>query len=603
MSAIRPIMRPFRVATPFRQPSSFRQRRLTWASSPGAGSSRGLTTKPSLSSGSGSSSRRRLLYPLALLPAGLLLIPALSADSEPAAVPVPTSLSASTTSELLRTWFVYATISMPGVVDYSPAVLDFFVNSPLRSPTEWFVRHTFFGQFVAGETVEGCMPTLKALRERNVGAMLNYSAEVHDSQLNDDSPAKEERDRKEREKKFETIITALEAAGEYERSLPVDQRGVTGFALKITGLIDANILERASYTLLRLRPLAESNSPTNPNTSLFVPYPGTPENLDQQVVARTPELKLGDGKELLALKGKWDKMGVLEKDPGLQEGDLEELRQLWYKLLKIGQKAKENNIILYVDAEHTWYQPALDAYTLLLSQEFNRPPTSKGKIWTGPLIYGTYQSYLCRQPTHLIRAIQHAEANGYALGVKLVRGAYFEQERKKWSDDGRIGADPIWPSKAATDISYNGSISVIMTTLASQLKSPHPELALSVAFGTHNPESCDFICENLLKNDLAKEVGETKMLRLRQDVRGKVRIAQLLGMKDDLTDRMASKFVNDGKPVALKYMAYGKLSEVMPYLGRRAIENKSLMSGDQGAAAEMGRVAAELKRRFFGGSV
>ncbi|KGB79361.2 proline dehydrogenase [Cryptococcus deuterogattii R265] len=296
-------------------------------------------------------------------------------------------------------------------------------------------------------------------------------------------------------------------------------------------------------------------------------------------------------------------MGVLEKDPGLQEGDLEELRQLWYKLLKIGQKAKENNIILYVDAEHTWYQPALDAYTLLLSQEFNRPPTSKGKIWTGPLIYGTYQSYLCRQPTHLIRAIQHAEANGYALGVKLVRGAYFEQERKKWSDDGRIGADPIWPSKAATDVSYNGSISVIMTTLASQLKSPHPELALSVAFGTHNPESCDLICENLLKNDLAKEVGETKMLRLRQDVRGKVRIAQLLGMKDDLTDRMASKFVNDGKPVALKYMAYGKLSEVMPYLGRRAIENKSLMSGDQGAAAEMGRVAAELKRRFFGGSV
>lgn len=226
-------MRPFRVATPFRQPSSFRQLRLTWASSPGAGSSRGLTTKPSLSSGSASSSRRRLLYPLALLPAGLLLIPALSADSEPAAIPVPTSLSASTTSELLRTWFVYATISMPGVVDYSPAVLDFFVNSPLRSPTEWFVRHTFFGQFVAGETVEGCMPTLKALRERNVGAMLNYSAEVHDSQLNDDSPVKEERDRKVREKKFETIITALEAAGEYERSLPVDQRGVTGFALKI----------------------------------------------------------------------------------------------------------------------------------------------------------------------------------------------------------------------------------------------------------------------------------------------------------------------------------------------------------------------------------
>lgn len=143
MSAIRPIMRPFRVTTPFRQPSSFRQLRITWASSFGAGSSRGLSTGPSPSSGSGSNSRRRLLYPLALLPAGLLLIPVLSADSDPDAIPVPTSLTASTTPELLRTWFVYAIISMPGVVDYSPTILNFFINSPLRGPTEWFVRHTF----------------------------------------------------------------------------------------------------------------------------------------------------------------------------------------------------------------------------------------------------------------------------------------------------------------------------------------------------------------------------------------------------------------------------------------------------------------------------
>lgn len=221
------------MTTPFRQSSSFRQLRITWAPSFGAGSSRCLTIGLSPSSGSGSSFRRRLLYPLAILPVGLLLIPVLSADSEPDAIPVPTSLSTSTTSELLRTWFVYAIISMPGVVDYSPAVLNFFINSSLRGPTEWFVRHTFFGQFVAGETVEGCMPTLKAFRERNVGAMLNYSAEVDESQLTETAPSKEERNRKEREKKFETIITALEAAGEYERSLPVDQRGVTGFALKI----------------------------------------------------------------------------------------------------------------------------------------------------------------------------------------------------------------------------------------------------------------------------------------------------------------------------------------------------------------------------------
>lgn len=87
------------------------------------------------------------------------------------------------------------------------------------------------------------MPTLKAFRERNVGVMLNYSAEVDESQLTETGPSKDERDKREREKKFGTIITALEAAGEYERSLPVDQRGVTGFALKIVRLLHGKFEE------------------------------------------------------------------------------------------------------------------------------------------------------------------------------------------------------------------------------------------------------------------------------------------------------------------------------------------------------------------------
>lgn len=58
---------------------------------------------------------------------------------------------------------------------------------------------------------------------------------------------------------------------------------------------------------------------------------------------------------------------------------------------------------------------------------------------------GTYQSYLTRQPQHLLAAIKHAEEKDYVLGIKLVRGAYFVQERQRWKDQGRPGADPIWP--------------------------------------------------------------------------------------------------------------------------------------------------------------
>lgn len=70
-------------------------------------------------------------------------------------------------------------------------------------------------------------------------------------------------------------------------------------------------------------------------------------------------------------------------------------------------------------------------------------------------------------------------------------------------------------------------------------------------------------------------------------------------MKDDLMDQVVGAFEPSPMPVSLKYIAYGKLAEVMPFLGRRAIENKSLMSADAGAAAERGRIWVEVKRRYF----
>ncbi|KIR99722.1 proline dehydrogenase [Cryptococcus deuterogattii 2001/935-1] len=594
-------MRPSLVVIPFKQPFIFRHR-PAWIPSTGTGYNFNVytTTASSSSSGSGSESgsssgsnqRRRYLYPLALLPAGFLLVPTPSAETEPSSGDGFSSLRTASTAQLLRTWLVYSLISFPGVVDYSPKILTILMKSPLRLPTEWFVRNTFFDQFVPGETVEDCIPSLKAMRARGIGGMLNYSAEVDESQLQDENiPGKEARVQTERKHRLEQVMIALEKSGEYERSLPAEQRGATGFALKVsgrimpyqTGIVDPNVLERASYTLLRFRSLAKSGSTRASNTPHFVPYPGTPESRDRQVLARTQDLSFGDPRELLVLKGKRDDMGVLENDQGLKEDDLEVLSDLWYKLRKIGKKAKENSVTLIIDAEHTWYQPALDAYTLLLSEEFNKPPKSKSEKWNGPLIY----------PGDLV-----VLAHGYALGLKLVRGAYYLQERKKWLNEGRPGADPIWPNKTATDASYDGSISTILTTLSAQLKSSHPERALSVIFGTHNSESCDAICDELLKNGLA-EKGPSGLIRLKKDARGKVKIAQLYGMKDDLTDRNAARFVNDGQPVAFKYIAYGRLEEVMPFLGRRAFENKSLMSGDHGAAAERKRVTQELQRRYL----
>ncbi|WWC71689.1 uncharacterized protein I206_105647 [Kwoniella pini CBS 10737] len=574
-------------------------------SSPSSSSSiRSLVTPTSSGSSSNgkSSSRKYLPYALIGIPASLLIMPTISAESpsdEDKPVKPLSSLEASSLSSLIRSYLVYTLICTPGLVDYSPTILHSFTHSfipGLKGITEYIVRLTFFGQFVPGETVEECLPTMSNLHERGVGSMLNYSAEADLGA----SPAEEvDLEEQAREERLQEVFRALQKSGEFEKSLPERDRGATSFALKVTGLIDPPILTRASTTLLRCRPLTYSAQPISANSPPQVPYPGTPQSTDARIVARDPSM--GDGKELLSLNGVLGSMGVLNTDEGLRKGDLEELSNLWGKLKKIGQAAKDNGIVLLVDAEYTWMQPALDAYTTLLSAEFNIPPpkgSEEFKSWRGPLIYGTYQSYLTRQPTHLIAALKHAEDNGYALGIKLVRGAYFDKERKKWKNEGREGADPIWPDKSATDSSYNGSLNTVISTLSTQLASKKPELALSVIFGTHNPDSCDLICDGLKQVGLATELPDGR-LQLREDVQGKVGVAQLYGMKDDLTDKMAAKFVFDGRPIAIKYIAYGKLAEVMPFLGRRAIENKSLMSGDQGAAAERRRVGSEIWRRMF----
>lgn len=249
-----PNMCPSRVVIPFKQPFIFRHR-PAWIPSTGIGYNCNVytTTASSSSSGSGSESgsrsgsspRRRYLYPLALVPAGFLLVPTPSVEAEPSSGDGFSSLQTASIAQLLRTWLVYSLVSFPMVVDYSPKILTILMKSPLRQPTEWFVRNTFYDQFVPGETVEDCIPSLKAMRARGIGAMLNYSAEVDESQLQDDNiNGKEAWHQRLREGRLEQVMIALEKSGEYERSLPAEQRGATGFALKVVSFQDVSLNEQ-----------------------------------------------------------------------------------------------------------------------------------------------------------------------------------------------------------------------------------------------------------------------------------------------------------------------------------------------------------------------
>lgn len=253
-------------------------------------------------------------------------------------------------------------------------------------------------------------------------------------------------------------------------------------------------------------------------------------------------------------------------------------------------KFRALSVRIVIDAEHSWYQPALDACTLMLSQEFNKVQDRRV-----PLVYGTYQAYLTRNPEHLASTLAHARSHGYALGVKLVRGAYHEQERRRWKKEGRAvyGPDPVWPDKAATDAAYDAGVDLILETLANDVKSERPA-SVAVLFGTHNRHSCELIIDRLRTLGLLVREGGASPRWITPSLDGQVTIGQLFGMADELTDNVTHQL----PPFAtLKYVPYGRLEEVMPYLGRRATENKSLLKGEHGAAAERKRAWVEMARR------
>lgn len=143
------------------------------------------------------------------------------------------SLSETSTPALIRSYLVYTACSLPFLIDTAPSLLHVFTHSPipgLRQITEFLVRHTFFAQFVPGETAAECMPEMQVLRRRNIGTMLNYSAEADESGDADPSQA-----RAFEKKRLEEIYSALTQIGDFERGVEAQggMRGSTGFALKI----------------------------------------------------------------------------------------------------------------------------------------------------------------------------------------------------------------------------------------------------------------------------------------------------------------------------------------------------------------------------------
>jgi proline dehydrogenase len=222
---------------------------------------------------------------------------------------------------------------------------------------------------------------------------------------------------------------------------------------------------------------------------------------------------------------------------------------------RICKKGYENNIPVFIDAEESWIQDSIDRIALAMIQKFNKEKA---------IIFNTLQMYRHDRIDFLNKLIQDAKNNNYHYGIKLVRGAYMEKERERAAKLGY--PSPIQPNKEASDSDYNKALEIIVKN--------HENLALCA--GTHNEASSQFLVDLLHQNKL--DINDSKFY-----------FAQLLGMSDHISYNLAEK----GYRVA-KYVPYGPIKEVLPYLLRRADENTSV-AGQTGR--ELSLLTIEKNRR------
>jgi proline dehydrogenase len=248
----------------------------------------------------------------------------------------------------------------------------------------------------------------------------------------------------------------------------------------------------------------------------------------------------------------YEKVGVKAT---LSTKEQEEWNRVVARFEKICQYAFDNDVQLLIDGEESWMQDAADEVVERMMEKFN---TKKA------IIFNTLQLYRWDRVPYLKALHQRAKEKGYHIGMKLVRGAYMEKEANRALEKGY--KNPICESKQATDINFNEGLNYMLDNITE----------MAVFAGTHNEES------SYLLMNLMKEKGISN-----DDSR--IWFGQLYGMSDNISYNLAANNYN-----VAKYLPFGPVRDVMPYLIRRAQENTSV-AGQTGR--ELTLIISERNRR------
>jgi proline dehydrogenase len=245
----------------------------------------------------------------------------------------------------------------------------------------------------------------------------------------------------------------------------------------------------------------------------------------------------------------------VQKKEALEEAERVAFSRVQERIDKICATANDYHVPVLIDAEETWIQDAID---LLVGQMMAKYNARRA------IVFNTFQLYRTASLRNLRHAYHNATMGNYFLGAKLVRGAYMEKERERAEELGQ--SSPIFPNKEATDNAFNEALAFCID---------HKQ-RIEVMCGSHNEYSNYYLTVLMEKHGMKKNDS-------------RVWFSQLLGMSDNISFNLAKEGYN-----VAKYVPYGPVRSVMPYLFRRAEENTSVAGQ---SSRELRLIQKELKRR------
>ncbi|HLT87056.1 MAG TPA: proline dehydrogenase family protein [Sphingobacterium sp.] len=253
--------------------------------------------------------------------------------------------------------------------------------------------------------------------------------------------------------------------------------------------------------------------------------------------------------------GRFDLLAKIDAKEPLSPEEKAEFDRLYNRIDRICKACFDADTRVLIDAEHSWVQDTIDDIAREMMEKYNKERV---------IVYNTYQLYRHDKLASLQADFAYAQTQNFYLGAKIVRGAYMEIERERAAEKGY--PSPIQPDKETCDKDYNQAIRFCLDHIN----------RIGLMAGTHNEESSRLLAEEMMARGISP-------------VNDHIFFSQLLGMSDNLSFNLAEAGFN-----VAKYMPYGPVNAVMPYLFRRAQENTSV--GGQ-TSRELSLIMKEKARR------